>query len=275
MIELPEALSIARQINSTISGKRISSVTTGHTHHKLAWYYGDPAKYSALLTGKIVGKASAFGGLVEIKAGKANILFGEGIAVRFHKLNAPRPPKHQLLIEFEGRSALSASVQMYGGIGSFLDGELENLYYKTAREKISPFSDAFDGGYFDRLISASGVQKLSLKAFLATEQRIPGLGNGVLQDILFNSRMHPKRKVNTLSDKEKDTLFGSLKSTLAAMLEQGGRDTELDLFGCVGGYHTLMSKNTASKPCPICANLIKKEAYMGGSIYYCETCQKI
>jgi formamidopyrimidine-DNA glycosylase len=275
MIELPEALSIASQINSTISGKRISSVITGHTHHKLAWYYGDPAKYPSLLTGKIVGKASAFGGLVEIKVGKANILFGEGIAVRFHKLNAPRPPKHQLLIEFEDRSALSASVQMYGGIGSFLDGELENLYYKTAREKISPFLDAFDKTYFDRLISASGVQKLGLKAFLATEQRIPGLGNGVLQDILFNSRMHPKRKVNTLSENEKDTLFGSLKSTLAAMLEQGGRDTELDLFGCAGGYHTLLSKNTAGKPCPVCANLIKKEAYMGGSIYYCETCQKI
>jgi hypothetical protein len=33
------------------------------------------------------------------------------------------------------------------------------------------------------------VKKLSLKALLATEQRIPGLGNGVLQDILFKARM--------------------------------------------------------------------------------------
>lgn|GEM_PF-2077218 len=30
------------------------------------------------------------------------------------------------------------------------------------------------------------------KAFLATEQRIPGLGNGVLQDILWTARIHPK-----------------------------------------------------------------------------------
>jgi formamidopyrimidine-DNA glycosylase len=275
MIELPEALNIADQINETISGKRIFSVTAGHTPHKLAWYYGEPAKYADLLTGKTIEKASAFGGLVEIKAEKANILFGEGVAVRFHNLNEPRTLKHQFLIEFEDRSALSASVQMYGGMGSFMEGELDNPYYKAAKETTSPFSFAFDRTYFNRLISASEVQKLSLKAFLATEQRVPGLGNGVLQDILFNSKMHPRKKVNSLSDNAKEALFDSIKSTLSAMLKQGGRDTELDLFGHSGGYRTILSKNTVGKPCPACGTFIKKEAYMGGSIYYCETCQRI
>jgi len=275
MIELPEALNLASQINRTISGKRISSVTAGHTPHKLAWYYGERAKYTDLLTGKILGKANAFGGLVEIKVEKANILFGDGVAVRFHNENQPRPTKHQLLIEFEDRSALSAAVQMYGGMGSFPDGELENPYYKAAKEKTSPFSTAFDKAYFSGLISNVEVQKLSSKAFLATEQRIPGLGNGVLQDILFNSRVHPKKKVDTLSDKEKATLFDSIKSTLAEMWKQGGRDTELDLFGRPGGYRTILSKNTSGKPCSVCGTLIKKEAYMGGSIYYCGACQRI
>jgi formamidopyrimidine-DNA glycosylase len=275
VIELPEALNLASQMNQTISGKRISSVTAGQTPHKLAWYYGERAKYSALLTGKIVGKAVAFGGLVEIKVEKANILFGDGVAVRFHNDNEPRPPKHQLLIEFEDRSALSAAVQMYGGMGCFPDGERENPYYKAAKEKTSPFSTAFDEACFSRLISNAGVQKLSLKAFLATEQRVPGLGNGVLQDILFNSKVHPRKKVETLSNKEKAALFASIKSTLAEMWKQGGRDTELDLFGRPGGYRTILSKNTAGKPCQICGTLIKKEAYMGGSIYYCETCQKV
>ncbi len=275
MIELPEALNIANQIDGAILGKRIASVEAAHSPHKLAWYYGEPSKYSELLVGRKVGRASAYGSLVEIKVENDNILLGEGAGIRFHNPGEPRPPKHQLFIEFADHSALSASIQMYGGVGCFIDGELDNPYYRVAKGKTSPLSAAFDKAYFSRIISAPEVQKLSLKALLATEQRIPGLGNGVLQDILFNARMHPKKKVSTLSEKEIEILFGSVKATLAAMATQGGRDTELDLFGKTGGYKTLLCKNTVTKHCPVCGTPIKKEAYMGGSIYYCESCQRL
>jgi formamidopyrimidine-DNA glycosylase len=275
MIELPEALNIARQLNDTIHGKRVAGVIAAQTPHKLAWYYGEPQKYSDLLVGRNIGKANAYGGMVEIKAENANILLGEGAAIRFHRKNGPCPAKHQLLVEFDDHSAISVSIQMYGGIGAFLEGELDNLYYRVAKEKPSPFSPAFDEVYFDRVISAQEVQKLSLKALLATEQRIPGLGNGILQDILFNAKMHPKKKVNTLARTERETLFNSVGTTISTMAAQGGRDTELDLFGCPGAYKTILCKNTVNKPCPICGTGIKKEAYMGGSIYYCEKCQRL
>ena len=275
MIELPEALNLAGQINDTMHGKRVASVLAAQTPHKLAWYYGEPPEYSALLIGKTIGKANAYGGMVEIKAGNANILLGDGAGIRFHRKDEPRPAKHQLLVEFDDHSAISVSIQMYGGIGVFLEGELDNVYYKVAKEKPSPFSQAFDKLYFDRLISAQEVQKLSLKALLATEQRIPGLGNGILQDILFNAKMHPKKKVNTLAKTEKEALFNSIKSTISTMATQGGRDTELDLLGCPGGYKTILCKNTVNRPCPICGTGIKKEAYMGGSVYYCEKCQRL
>lgn len=273
MIELPEAQNIARQINDIVYGKRIASVIAVHTPHKLAWYYGDPAKYSDILTGRTIGKTSAFGGFVEIKADKTNILLGEGGIIRFHNINELRPTRHQLLIEFDDRTALSNSIQMYGGMGAFLEGELDNPYYKAAREKVSPLSPAFDKSYFDRISSIPESQKLSLKAFLATEQRIPGLGNGVLQDILFNARLHPKKKVQSLSEEQTLALFNSVKATLIAMTDRGGRDTETDLFGRPGNYRTILSKNTVHKPCPICGTVIKKEAYLGGSIYYCTKCQ--
>jgi formamidopyrimidine-DNA glycosylase len=247
MIELPEALNLAGQISGTVSGKRIAGVEAAHTPHKLVWYYGDPHKYPALLAGKTLGKATAYGGMVEIDAGDADILFGEGGVIRFRDRSEPRPAKHQLLIEFEDASALSVTVQMYAGIGAFPAGELDNKYYRIAREKPSPFSSDFDEAYFNGIVSAPEVQKLSLKAMLAAEQRIPGLGNGVLQDILFNAGLHPKRKVGALSDKEKEVLFGSVKSTLFAMASQGGRDTETDLFGNPGSYKTILYKTTDSK----------------------------
>ena len=275
MIELPESLNIAGQINDTISGKRITSLISAYTPHKLVWYFGEPPEYPDLLVGRTIGKASAYGGMVEIKAGGANILFGEGVGIRFHGKNESRPAKHQLLIEFNDHSALSGTIQMYGGLGAFLDGKLENPYYKAAKGKPSPFSSAFDKMYFDRLVSAEEVQKLSLKALLATGQRIPGLGNGILQDILFNAKMHPKKKAMALFTKDKEILFNSIKTTISAMAAQGGRDTELDLFGRPGGYKTILSKNTVNKPCPVCGTTIKKETYLGGNVYYCEKCQRL
>jgi formamidopyrimidine-DNA glycosylase len=208
MLEIPESLNLAKQINTTLTGKKVLSVKVELTPHKLAWYYGDKSQYSALLKGQTIEKATAYGSLVEIKAGKINILIGEGVGLRFHAPEELRPPKHQLLIEFGDGSAISATVQMYGGIGVFPEGTLDNPYYEAAKEKPSPLSSEFDKTYFDQLISRPEVAKLSLKAFLATEQRIPGLGNGVLQDILFNARMHPKRKVSTLSEEDHPFSYG-------------------------------------------------------------------
>jgi formamidopyrimidine-DNA glycosylase len=101
------------------------------------------------------------------------------------------------------------------------------------------------------------------------------LGNGVLQDILFNAKMHPKKKVGALTATEKDTLFSHTKDTLVRMWAQGVRDTERDLFGQAGGYKTILSNKTLDKPCPNCGSQIKREAYLGGNIYYCPQCQPI
>ncbi len=110
---------------------------------------------------------------------------------------------------------------------------------------------------------------------MASEQRIPGVGNGVLQDILFNARIHPKRKALSLSDQERKTLFRSLKTTLKEMTDKGGRDVQTDLLGNNGAYNCILSAKTCKEPCPVCHGAITKEAYMGGSVYYCANCQKL
>ncbi len=275
MLELPEAVNLARQINQSIAGKRIANVIAAQTPHKFAWYFGDPQNYRQLLIGKTIDEARSYGGLLEIQTGTALILISDGVRLRYLGKNEKQPQKHQLIIEFDDGSALSASVQMYGGLWVFPEGELDDPYYLIAKTKPSPLSSAFDRAYFDLMISSAEVQKMSVKAFLATEQRIPGLGNGVLQDILYNARIHPKRKIHTLSSMEQIALYESIKNTLAEMTFQGGRDTEKDLFDQPGGYQTKLSKNTSGKNCPRCAGTIKKENYLGGSIYHCDGCQRV
>lgn len=273
MIELVEARILANQMNKTINGKRIKKVITEQSSHKFAFFYGEPQNYKNLLEGKTVGKAIAYGGQLEIEVEDSRLLFGDGVSLLYHEAKAKLPLKHQLLLEFNDGSALSGSVQMYGGLWCFSEGTFDNPYYSVAKEKPTPLSEEFNRLYFEDLLSLQGMEKLSAKAFLATEQRIPGLGNGVLQDILYQAAIHPKRKIKTLTENEKEHLFISIKSTLAEMIEKGGRDTEKDLFGHYGKYQTKLSKKTLGTPCSLCQSIIQKEAYLGGSIYYCSGCQ--
>lgn len=275
MIEFPETNSFAKQLNQTVKGKRIQRVIAAHSPHKFAWYHGSPEAYPDLLEGQVFEDAYSFGGVLEFKAGEALMAVSEGTFWRYHEDTSKLPKKHQMLLEFEDGSALSLTVRMYGGILCFKEGEAENEYYLIAREKRSPLSDDFDWAYFESMLALEETGKLSLKAFLATEQRIPGLGNGVLQDILFNVKLHPRLKVGELANGDKKAMFESVKSTLAEMAEKGGRDTEPDLFGEMGGYKTKCSKHTKGQPCMVCGTPIEKASFMGGSIYFCPTCQPL
>ena len=178
-------------------------------------------------------------------------------------------------MEFEDGTAISSCAQMWGGFFCFPAGSKAGFPdADLARGRPSPLADAFDRAYFDRLFDAE-APTLSAKAFLATKQRIPGLGNGVLQDILWTAKIHPKRKMAELSPGDIDRMFAAVKSVLREMTAKGGRDTERDLFDHPGGYTTILSKFTVDRPCPACGTIIEKEPYLGGSIYVCEGCQKM
>jgi len=274
MIELPETHVLAEQINKTLVGKTIKRATANAHPHGFAWYTGDPALYSLILAGKKITGSAAYGGRPEIWAEDIRISFCDGVRTRYLDAGEKRPDKHQLLLEFDDGSAVVCSVQMYGGIFAFANGSKDDYYYNVAKEKPSPYTEAFDKAYFGSL--RQGVKPtLSVKAFLATEQRIPGFGNGVLHDTLWNARIHPRRKLETLTDKDMENLFNSVKSTLKDMRDGGGRDTERDLFGKPGGYLTILSSKTLAYPCRACGDVLKREAYMGGSIYFCPTCQPL
>jgi formamidopyrimidine-DNA glycosylase len=274
MLEIPESRTISIQAGSKLMNRTITRVINATSPHKFAFYSGDPAGYAKLLTGRQVITTKGHGMFVDICCDEnICITIGEGTNMRYYTPFEQRPGKHQLLIEFDDNSCVACTVAMYGGIWAY-KGQFDNPYYQLSINSISPLDDAFDESFFDTLFKST-AKDISLKALLATEQRIPGIGNGVLQDILFNAGMHPKRKKSTLSDFQKAELFHSLKATLNSMTESGGRDTEKDFFGHTGGYKTILSKNTLKDPCPNCGNAIVKEAYLGGAVYFCPVCQRL
>jgi len=275
MIEIPETYVLAKQIEETLVGKTIQSAVANAHPHSFAWYSGDPAVYNAMLEGRRVTSANPGTGYT--CGGNTEIICGDFIMVistpiKYHVPGAKLPKSHQLLLKFDDDSHMSCTVQMWGSMLCAPVTEIKDAGHFTKAHLPNPLTDAFDEAYFDTLWNDT-KQSLSAKAFLATDQRIPGLGNGVLQDILFNARIHPKRKLESMGDNEKEAMFNSVKTTLAAMKDGGGRDTEKDLFNRQGGYMTILSKNTLHSPCPICGGVLTRQAFLGGNIYFCGVCQ--
>jgi len=279
MIELPETHVLAKQINEALVGKTIREVRANAHPHSFAWFsIDDPSAYHPMLAGKKItganpGTGYTCGGNTEILCEDMALVISTPI--KYHEIGEKLPKSHQLLLVFDDDSHLTCTVQMWGAMFCYaisdIEGDKMPGHFGNAR-KPDPLSDAFDEAYFEAL-RRDCKPSLSAKAFLATEQRIPGLGNGVLQDILFNAAVHPKRKLETLDDEDMTKLFSSVKLTLKEMKDGSGRDTEKDLFNQNGDYQTILSKNTLAYPCRVCGSNLIRQAFLGGNIYFCPTCQ--
>jgi formamidopyrimidine-DNA glycosylase len=272
MIELPESIVLASQIRSSLLTKTIAKVIVNASPHKFAFFSLDADLYPSILERKSITDAHSYGGQLEVVLGDVRLYFGDGACPHYIEAKGTLPEKHQLLLQFTDGSAITVSVAMYGMMFLLTDKNQRSPYIELAMQKPSPLSDKFDLDYFKTII-ASCPDNFSVKAILATEQRIPGLGNGCLQDILFDSKIHPKRKKSTIDDAQITRLYDSIRTTLKKMADQGGRVTEKDLFGKAGGYIPVLYAKTVGTPCPVCSSTIVKEPYMGGSITYCPHCQ--
>ena len=273
MIELPEARTISRDLRKEILGKEIVDVKGNFADHKFTFYYNNPEEYKHFLLGKKITNIIDRNFYVEIEAEDYVITFRDGANIRLFGKEENRPQKSKLLLEFQDGAFINVTVSMYAFIAVFEKNKgMDNEYYNIELNGIGALDERFTYEYFKSLID-DNTKKLSVKAFLATEQRILGIGNGVVQDIMYNAKLHPKRKINTLSEKDVKILYDSVLNTLIRMVEYGGRDTEKNIYGENGNYKTILSSKSYKNGCPICKGEIKKENYLGGSIYYCPNCQ--
>jgi formamidopyrimidine-DNA glycosylase len=282
MFELPEYVTLARQINDTLTGKIIRLGQLGNTPHKFVWYNRKPAEFERLTEGKTVGAAHAKGKWLFVALDPSYVLlFGEcGGKMLYHPPEAKRPAKFHLSLEFADGSGFTplsgaqaaTTTQMWGAMELHEAGqEQERQYVKGMR--ITPAEPEFTLDYFSALIATEG-QKRSAKSLLTQDQLLPGLGNAIAQDILFQARLHPRHPVDTLTKAQQRKLHTAVVKTVQAVIKKGGRYDEVDLYSQPGKYVRLMDQAATRKPCPECGGRIEKMAYLGGACYFCPQCQK-
>jgi len=275
MFELPEFVTLTRQINETVAGKVIRSGSLGNSPHKFVWTNRTHDEFAGLTQNKTVGQATAKGKwmFVPLELGYI-LLFGEcGGRLLYHPAGSKLPEKYHLWLTFEDGSALTAMTQMWGAMELFEAGqEQERQYVKGMR--VTPVEPEFTFDYFSALIdSLLAGEKRSVKGLLTQDQIIPGLGNASAQDIQFRAGLHPRHPIAELSLAQRRNLYDAILVTVQEAIAKGGRNDETDLYNRPGGYIRIMDSRAAGRPCPTCGTAVEKIQYLGGTCYFCPRCQ--
>jgi len=276
MIELPEALTIARQMNDELKGKKIESGNRGNSPHKFAFYNREPEEYEEILAGKIVGEVKGDGNWISapLEPGFKLVLGCMGGRILYHDFRNYQnedtlPKKYHLMLCFEDQTYLTVTIQMWGFIK--LVEESETVSFHTT---LTPMSDEFTYGRFKQLLEDYEERdKKSIKYFMISGPGILGIGNSYLQDILFRAKIHPKRLVADIDGRESRGLYDAIRETMKEAIELGGRYDERDLYNNPGGYKRILDSKARGNPCPECGTPIEKIQYLGGASYFCPNCQ--
>jgi formamidopyrimidine-DNA glycosylase len=276
MFELPEYVTLARQMNDTLQGKTIRSGQLGNSPHKFVWYNRSHDEFESLTRGKRVGEARAKGRwlFLPLEPGYV-LLFGEcGGKVLYHPPGSKLPKKYHLYVTFDDDSFLTATTQMWGAYELYEKGEEQHREYVKGM-KTTPAEPGFTFDYFDTLINGLVAgKKRSAKGLLTQDQIIPGLGNAIAQDILFRAHLSPRHAIGDLTPDQRRALYDAILQTVGEVIDKGGRYDEYDLYGNRGGYVRIMDKNAVGRPCPACGGDVEKIQYLGGACYLCPSCQE-
>ena len=118
---------------------------------------------------------------------------------------------------------------------------------------------------------------IPIKTSLLDQSIITGIGNIYDDEILFKSRINPKKKTNTITKDECRRIIENTNIVLNRAIELGG--TTIKSFTSSEGVHGLFQNELLvhgkkNGTCPNCKSKIEIVKISGRSTYYCPKCQK-
>ncbi len=115
------------------------------------------------------------------------------------------------------------------------------------------------------------------KDFLLDQRVIAGIGNIYADESLFISKIHPLRKVSSLTQQEVKKLLEAIQKVLSKAIKMGGSSIEYFLMvnGSAGKFsneHLVYGK--AGKKCPVCGRILLSQKIGSRTSVFCSFCQK-
>ena len=119
--------------------------------------------------------------------------------------------------------------------------------------------------------------KTSIKAAILDQSVVAGVGNIYADESLWGAKIHPKRLVNTITDKEFILLHTELRAVMNLAIEKGG-STDKNYVNAEGRRGSYMDFARVFRreglTCPRCGAEIIKFKAAGRGTHVCPVCQK-
>jgi formamidopyrimidine-DNA glycosylase len=277
-VELPEANILSSQMNRELRGKEVADCNLQECQRlQRTGFVNKKASDFDRLAGARIESVFSRGNVIRVRFdGGMNLILAPeyGGRVLFHAKNAEVSSKYHHRLQFKDNTMLAVVLTGMGVIQALRDEELEGsyVYKRDFSATVSPIGDReFTFERFSKEIAAKNV---NIKAVLVGKDAVVvGLSNSSFQDILFRSKIHPKRKASSLNEKEKQALYDAIKSVMEERIRLGGKEQFVDLYGKQGRYTSAMGPNMKGKTCSACGTNIEKLSLGGGQVHFCPICQ--
>ncbi len=190
------------------------------------------------------------------------------------KINDPVDKHEHIIFHFtDGTDLRYHDVRKFGTMEIIHHGE------ELSAQGVSKLGfEPFDAGFtFDYLKTKIAPSKRPIKSILLDQTVIAGLGNIYVDEVLFLSKIDPRRLGNSITESELDSISVFSKRVLTKAIELGGSTIRsyVSSLGITGRFQNELKVHTKEgEPCLECGTLIKKTKVGGRGTYYCPTCQK-
>ncbi|MFN8039011.1 MAG: DNA-formamidopyrimidine glycosylase family protein [Acidimicrobiales bacterium] len=131
--------------------------------------------------------------------------------------------------------------------------------------ELEPATDRLGVDLFDvtprALAAVLAGSSAPLKARLLDQSRVAGLGNLLVDEILWRARLAPDRPAGSLDAAEQRRLQRTIRTTVRQLLERGGSHTG-----------DLMVARVRGGTCPRCGTPLARQTVGGRTTYWCRSC---
>lgn len=149
----------------------------------------------------------------------------------------------------------------------------KDLKFLDCKLGVEPLDNNFNLEHLSKL----AVKKQIIKSFLLDQKNVVGIGNIYADEILWQAKINPLRRVCDLSDSEIRILYRSIKEILTKAIKFNGTTFINFQYGeqKIGEYAKYLNVFTkVEKPCKRCKTKIEKIKVAQRGTYFCSQCQK-